>query len=431
MPPLPTCTSRIDDFRGWSAAHIGNGLITVVVVPDIGGRIMAYDLGPYPFVYVDPHLAGELFTPEENLGDGTLAAWKNYGGDKTWPAPQGWETDEQWHGPPDPVLDTGRYTLDVLESDDDTATFEVTSPPDQRTGVQITRRATIRRGSSLVELRLTFRNVVQRPIRWSIWDVMQLRAERRLPDGSVTHEPECVVTAPVNPDSRYPRQFNVIFGDEDNPQWRVDDERGLFVAPYMWEIGKVGIDSPDGWIAFLNAASSYAFAERFDVAPEGTYPDDGATVECWTIGKGQVENLDYDDSDIYLMETEVLSPFYDIEPGEERSFTITWGSCRCPGELIVHVSDGGCAGERLSAEKHGDTIQLTGRFGTFYVGDLLLAWVGEDDRDLSTLPLKRATPLAAVTLDRVVEPPPGALRAELRVLTAANGETRTLAGTDL
>jgi hypothetical protein len=95
------------------------------------------------------------------------------------------------------------------------------------------------------------------------------------------------------------------------------------------------------------------------------------------------------------------------------------------------VSDGGCAGERLSAEKHGDTIQLTGRFGTFYVGDLLLAWVGEDDRDLSTLPLKRATPLAAVTLDRVVEPPPGALRAELRVLTAANGETRTLAGTDL
>ena len=55
---------------------------------------------------VERPLAGKLFSPEENQGDGSLGAWKNYGGAKTWPAPQGWDNDQQWHGPPDPVLDT-------------------------------------------------------------------------------------------------------------------------------------------------------------------------------------------------------------------------------------------------------------------------------------------------------------------------------------
>ncbi len=79
---------------------------------------MAYDVGPYHFLFVDPGLTGKLFSAEENQGDGTLAAWKNYGGDKTWPAPQGWETDDQWHGPPDPVLDSGRYTVEEFNCDE-------------------------------------------------------------------------------------------------------------------------------------------------------------------------------------------------------------------------------------------------------------------------------------------------------------------------
>ena len=33
----------------------------------------------------------------------------NWGGDKVWLAPQGWENEDQWPGPPDPVLDGGAY----------------------------------------------------------------------------------------------------------------------------------------------------------------------------------------------------------------------------------------------------------------------------------------------------------------------------------
>ena len=70
---------------------------------------MAYDLGDYSYLFVDPELAGKLFTAAENQGHGELADWKNYGGAKTWPAPQGWDGHDQWPGPPDAILDTGRY----------------------------------------------------------------------------------------------------------------------------------------------------------------------------------------------------------------------------------------------------------------------------------------------------------------------------------
>jgi hypothetical protein len=426
MSEKTACRARKADFRGWPACYLENEFITLVAVPDIGGRVMAYDLGPYPFLFVDPDLAGKLFSPEENMGDGSLAAWKNYGGDKTWPAPQGWETDEQWHGPPDPVLDTGRYKLSALEGDGGSALVRMDSPPDPRTGLQITRQCSIRPGSSRVQLVLSFRNIKEQPIRWSIWDVVQLRAERPLPGGGWTYDPACTVTTPLNPDSRFSKGFNVMFGEEKNPQWQADAEKGIFLAQYMWEIGKVGIDSPAGWIAFSNGNAGYAFAECFDYEPGGDYPDDGATVECWTVGAGVVANLNYADSGIYLMETEVLSPLRIIQPGQVTTFSIEWGACRCSGP-IEDVRAAGCTAKPLGATKAGGQVQLTGQFGVFDAGDLLLAWKDGQGIDLGRQPLGPADPMADIYLDRVAQPPSGARKAELWLQALHDGEERLLA----
>ena len=230
------------NFRGWNAYEIGNGLIRLVAVPDIGGRIMAYDLGPYPYLYVDRDYAGKLFSAEENQGDGSLAAWKNYGGDKTWPSPQGWDNENQWAGPPDCILDTGRYHLDNCSTEADTATIKMTSPTGSPTGVQITRKASYSSArSSRVMLDLSFHNFSQRKVRWSIWDVVQLQAERLTADGQLAPETECVVTAPLNPDSKFDAGYYVMFGDPKNPQWQSDNTSGLFIGNYKWEIGKVGL----------------------------------------------------------------------------------------------------------------------------------------------------------------------------------------------
>ena len=77
-----------------------------------------------------------------------------------------------------------------------------------------------------------------------------------------------------------------MFGAPDNPQWRTDQDQELFIATYRFEIGKVGLDSRGGWIVFANTATGYAFVERFAAEPDGVYPDAGADVECWTVGRG-------------------------------------------------------------------------------------------------------------------------------------------------
>jgi hypothetical protein len=404
------------NYRGWNAYEISNGLIRLVAVPDIGGRIMAYDLGLYAYLFVDRGLAGKLFSPEENQGDGSLGAWKNYGGDKTWPAPQGWNNDEQWAGPPDSILDSGRYQLAEFTADADSATIKMTSPPGSSTGVQITRQATIHAGSSRVTLDLSFRNISQRKIRWSIWDVVQLQAEGRTAEGKLVPETECVVTTPLNSHSLFDAGYQVMFGDLLNPQWQADNQAGLFVGDYKWEIGKVGLDSRAGWAAFANKASLHAFVARYTAFSEQEYPDNGSSVEFWTVGRGKVANLDYEQSDIYLIEVEILSPFFDIEPGQVATFRIEWGACRCPGP-ILDVTEGGCIGRKLQAQRDGRHIHLNGAFGVFDQGKLILECLDQAGNILKTIKLGEVSPVDVISLDTILLFPIKATQAQIKLIS--------------
>jgi hypothetical protein len=304
--------------------------------------------------------------------------------------------------------------------------IKMVSPPDAQTGLQISRSFSLMPGSSRINMLLSFRNASQRPVRWSIWDVIQLDASRPIPAEEARgrrsaakgrdFDPTCVVTAPVaapTPDA--PPPFHVMFGEPDNPQWRV--EEGLFVARYQWQIGKVGIRSPGGWVAFNQGSRNATFVERFAVDPAGHYPDGGATVECWTVGAGQVGNLNYEGTGIYLMEAEVLSPLQTIEPGREVHFAVTWGLCRSTGR-VLHTEDGGCSVERLHARRKGDGLHLAGRFGLFDAGTLEVEWIDGYGRRLGALPLHTpASPAQELTLDVQAAPPVGAAGAELWVRT--------------
>ena len=131
---------------------------------------------------------------------------------------------------------------------------------------------------------------------------------------------------------------------------------------------------------FTTAAEGTAFVERFTHVPGAEYPDNGATVECWTVGAGQVGNLDYADSGIYLMETEVLAPLRTIAPGRETRFRIEWGACRCAGPVVRAGGGGeaGCVAAPLTAIVTGEEVHLTGSFGVFDRGRLLLSLKDDD-----------------------------------------------------
>ena len=398
------CTLKKSNFRGWDSIEIQNGLIRLVAVPDIGGRVMAYDLGNLPMIFVDNDLAGQLFSPQENQGDGSLAAWKNYGGDKTWPSPQGWDNDDQWHGPPDPVLDTGKYQA-VSYCDAYAAWIEMTSPEDQRTGMQITRRFEIHPGSSRVAVKLSFKNISQRKVKWSIWDVIQLDASLRTQGGGFSHDPACSITTQLNPESRFDKGYYVMFGDQANPQWKVDRVNGLVDAGYLWEIGKIGIDTNGGWVAFTNPSKGCAFAELFKHFPGEEYPDDGVGVEYWTVGRGKVANLDYEQTSIYLMEVEVLSPYYQFLPGQVQSFDVSWGLCKLDGQ-VLNVMPGGCTTMPLKAAISAGKLNLSGAFGVFDSGELLLQGLDVDGNTLFEIQLQEVSPDQPVKILYVLEPFP-------------------------
>jgi hypothetical protein len=165
------------------------------------------------------------------------------------------------------------------------------------------------------------------------------------------------------------------------------------------------------------------------VFPGEEYSDQGATVECWTVGKGKVANLDYETSQIYLMETEVLSPLYNFQPGESRSFSIEWGACRCLGP-VIDTGEAGCTA-RFEIAPIGDIVRLSGDFGVFDQGTLSLVWKRRDGSQSETIELGRATPLEMVLLEREIERPLGAAAVELQVKADFDGITRPLAGRTL
>lgn len=393
-------------FQGWDALRLDNGLVTAHLAPEIGGRLLQFALGGHPFLFNNRALDGQRFTPEEHQGDGSLLSWKNYGGDKTWPAPQGWDGAGQWPGPPDKVLDSGPYEASS-EQEEACASVTMRSAADARSGLCIERRLGLGSGSSQLQLDLAFENISQRAVRWSIWDVAQLDCEA---SGS-----DCWLYAPVDPEDSRP--WHVLFGDE-NSQLHPDFRPGLFALNYQGIVGKIGLRSPGGWLAFADQRREQVLCMQFPHEPEAEYPDGGATVECWTEMPGVPTPVPID-SPGHILEAEVLGPLRRLQPGERTELRITWSAARCPGPVLA-VGDAGCVHRPLSAQGEGEALRLTGEFGIFHEARAELAWLDNDGATLSTRDLGAVSPLAPLRIDALSSAPDGARSLSLKLRCASN-----------
>lgn len=136
-----------------------NDVIQLQVVPEIGGRVLQYKLGDYGFFPVNSELYDNK-PPVTGLAPDD--AWFNYGGDKLWLAPQGWDHDQQWPGPPDAVHDDQPFVMETLGPKE----IRLTSRKDQRSGVQPSRVIKLYEGSSRVDIAATMNNIDTKPRRW-------------------------------------------------------------------------------------------------------------------------------------------------------------------------------------------------------------------------------------------------------------------------
>ena len=114
------------------------------------------------------------------------------------------------------------------------------------------------------------------------------------------------------------------------------------------------------------------------------------------------------DENPYVFESEVLSPFARLHPGESYTWRYEWAACRLGGDFpVVDCSEAGLVSEPLSCQRQGGRVQLRGRFGVFQRGRLVLGAYNGKARLLTTEILARAaTPLRPVVLDLALDLPP-------------------------
>jgi len=382
-----TRVESIDNYRewGWEALVMENGLITVATVPEIGARIMQYDLGEHASIFVNEDEVGRLYEPGAN------SPWHNYGGYKVWPAPQ-----DRWGWPPPPILDFGIYQGSMEVTAPDSVSVFVSGPVERwkTPDLRFERRATIFRGTSRVRVEQTIVNEGESADSWSVWDVTQ----------NVVHHPgerdfeNFWVYFPVNPESRYGERG--VRTSNDSPAWKGEVAPGVFGVQFLPEGKKIFADSPQGWVCYVDEREGYAYAKTFALFPGEPYPDQGAHVEVW-INK-----------DPLYLEVEVVSPVVELAPsGGRYTFTEDWWAAKVNGP-ILEVNPVGAIAGRLKLEAG----KLTGTYGVFHEGTGQVTFVGGDGKVLGTGPSSAVTPLATFGLEEEVEVPTGAARVEIRVL---------------
>lgn len=280
---------------------LDNGVVRLGFVPALGGRLLSFRYRGTELLWrnrllLDDDLAavgGHVIRPN----DGCMGDWVNYGGDKTWPAPQGWDGPGQWAGPPDPVLDSGPYTVDLADG------VTMTSGADPRTGLRLTRRFSLTAGGYTLDLTAT--NVSRRPVRWALWNVTQF------PGGGDVFVALRDNPAPV---------VDLVAGTG-NPRWSAVD--GGALVPAQDVVGKLGFPGAAGTLSYERDDLRTTF--RFDVDPAATYPDIGSPVEVWLehLLPEPLAALGDLDPPAHIVECEVLGPLTDLAPGASAELTIT------------------------------------------------------------------------------------------------------------
>ncbi len=410
-------------YKGWNAYRLSNGLVTLYVAPDIGGRAIQMQLGDQDYFFVNQDLAGKVLPPEQN---NLQAGWANYGGDKVWPGPEGWSNDEQWQSVPYYILDGSRYDSEITSNNAGEVAVKVTSPKDPRTGVQFVRTYHVYANTTRIRVDQVMRNISRRPVRWGIWHLVQNDAADA--NDPSRPNPELYMYVPLNPKSQHPGGYYVMFGDVRHPSYQLVDNGRMLRIQYLYRVGKIGADSSAGWFAVVNGQKNIGFVENFKYFPGMEYPDN-ASVESWNDGPGTISRGPWDQvmpNDIkktpYFFESEGMSPYAALEPGEEYSFPIYWS----PTRVTNPVRDAGAAGivsEPLTGKVEGGRVTLRGTFGVFVPGTLEAAFYTVMGEELAREMLQPVDPREVVKVERTIPLPASAYRVSIRVLDGT-GENR-------
>lgn len=281
VPRKPTTVERIT-YHGWeSALRMRNGCAEVVVVPEIG-RVMSFRF-----------LNGENVFWEDRSLDGTHGdvsgkEWVNFGGDKTWPAPEAdwgkYTGRTKWMPPA--AFDSMPVSARIAGRD-----VVLTSPVDPHYGIRTIRRVQL--GGSTLRITTTYERVFGKPSKIGIWVITQFKDPVK-------------VTAPFAKNSAFPDGYSIFSGK----QWTQLQRTTKYDVDHL-EITR----DPKGahkmacaadvltWVGAKESCAVLSPRVRF-----GKYPDGGASAEVYTNPNPKK-----------YVELEMLGPLSVMKPGDRIS----------------------------------------------------------------------------------------------------------------
>jgi len=293
--------------------------LELVFAPTRGGRLLSLIALGRERLWRNPDLLDADLAPVVPVdswpaGDGDMSTWANVGGSKTWPAPQGWSGPDEWAGPPDPVLDSGAWSVEA-EVGPRGAVVVLTSPDDPRSGLRVERRVVVPATGTGFEQTSTFTNVSSVPRTWSIWEVCQV--DTRGGAGRPV-EDAAVVVAHAAP----PLELDLGSWEGVVRSSRRGDD---VLLPIGSGVAKRGYPEASGSVAYRDVdGSTVTLATR--PAAGGTWPDGGSKVEVWLQRPTAAPIAELGDLHpaAHLVELEVLGPLVTLAPGASTSLDVAW-----------------------------------------------------------------------------------------------------------
>lgn len=385
---------KIVNYNNWgsdwdSICVVKNDLITIAVLPKVGGRIMQYDLENHPSIYIHPESKGKV------PSDGNMVI----GGFRTLPSPQ---SDFTWPSPP--KLDCKPYTCFVRSTNSDSTVIYMESQIEdsndekyrKHKGLQFKRLITVYKASTRVRVELIMLNKGNSTMKHGIWDITQSSCTN---NGSVDKKNFWVYFQrdPSSDLGGGKGYVQYMHEGTDNSQWRPDAAPGgIMGVQYMQETGKVGADCSAGWICFVDQLDGYAYIKTFTYQNGKEYPDSGASVQVYTYN-----NMD-------MVEVEVLGPLTTLNAGDSVIMVENWYASRASGPVLA-VNKAGLITKRLEAQQMADSMTVSGTYGLFYPGMVRSVYVNLEGEEVLVADSVTVTPLDSLKITGKYQVPAGAM----------------------
>jgi hypothetical protein len=273
------------DFHGWDVVVVRNRSAQLVIVPEIG-RIMRFGL----IDETGKTVAGPFWNnPDVRKGmPADAEGWKNYGGDKAWPAPQAdWPRVAGRGWPPPNGFDATSFTAKITGRQ-----VELVSAVDPIYGIRVRRTIALDSQSALVNIKTVYEKVRGNPVHIAVWTITQLESPDR-----------AFIRLPAH--SSFPQGYVNLVPALPN-DLRVQG-RLLSLARDLETRTKIGSDGIS--LLWIGAGADLLIEIKNSRPSTGEWPEHGSHTEIYTSPSEQLKYVEF----------ELLGPLQDLRPGQVTS----------------------------------------------------------------------------------------------------------------